>query len=380
MRRILLPTLSAILFLSAALSGCSKSPIVIGFSARLTGVSSGIGVDLRNGATFAVETINAKGGIRGRELKLISRDDGASPEEAVNADSQLVKEGAVAIIGHLTSTKTLAVLPFLERIGVPLVAPNAASSQLEGASPILFRMNSSSSRSADALAIYAREEMGCRSIIPVLDRDNEVFASSFSKHFGETFTRRGSRFLEPVWFSSRNLGSWDETAAAASQTDATGILILAASPDAAAFANAVDREYCLFSSGWAYTDDLLRFGGQAVEGMLFADTFSEAILEHQDYHAFEERYLKRFGKLPSFSSSQAYDALLFLSQGLSIAKEKSISLVEALHSIERFEGVYREVELSQTGEALRPVFISTIEDGAFKTVKEIPVRSKRENK
>jgi branched-chain amino acid transport system substrate-binding protein len=380
MKHSVLPILSVICILSCPASGCSQAPIIIGYSARITGVGSDIGVDGRNGAAFAVETINSRGGMAGRELRLISIDDGTSPEEAAAADRELVKNGAVAIIGHITSTKTLAALPFLEEEGIPMVAPVASSPKLEGAGSILYRMNSSSSRSARAMATYAKDELGCAVIIPVLDQDNEIFGSSFSGDFGSEFSRKGGIYLEPVWFSSRNLVDWGGTVEAVSATDATGILILASPADAASFANAVAGEYCLFSSGWAYTDTLLRFGGKAVENMIFADTFTEALSGDPKYSAFEEAYLRRFGKNPSFASIQAYDAVLFIAGGLEMAEERDLHLREALGAIRKFQGAYCEIELTETGEALRPVFISSITDGAFITVKEIPIKSGMEDR
>ena len=310
------PILAVFLFLSCLLAGCGKGPIIIGYSARITGVGSDIGVDGRNGAAFAVEAINSRGGIGGRELHLLSIDDGAGPEEATAADKELVEKGAVAIIGHITSTKTLAALPFLEEEGVPLVAPVASSPKLEGAGSNLYRMNSSSSRSASAMAAYARTDMGCETIIPVLDQENEIFVSSFSGDFGAEFSRKGGVYLEPVWFSSRNLEDWSAVVEEIVAADAAGVLILAGPADAASFANAVDGEYCLFSSGWAYTDTLLRFGGKAVEGMVFADTFTEELSSDPKYGAFEEEYFQRFGNKPSFASIQAYDAVLFIARGL----------------------------------------------------------------
>jgi branched-chain amino acid transport system substrate-binding protein len=379
MKYIFLPILSS-LMIFFFLSGCSKPPIILGFSAQITGLRSDIGVDGRNGAAFAVEEINSRGGIGGRELLLLSKDDGVSPDEAIITDKELVKEGAVAIIGHVTSTKTLAALPFLEKAGVPLVAPVASSPKLESASPILYRMNSSSSRSAMTMAAYAKTEMGCETIIPVLDKDNEIFVSAFSSNFGLEFVRKGGIFLEPIWFSSSLLENWDDVVDKVTSTNATGILILASASDTASFANSVSGDYCFFSSGWANTSTLLRFGGKAVEGMIFADTFTEDLKDNPNYSSFETRYLQRFGNRPSFASIQSYDAVLFITRGLMIAEEEGIDLKDALSTIRGFQGGYSEVELTETGEALRPVFISRISDGAFRTVKEIPVTSKMENK
>ena len=57
---------------------------------------------------MAVEKINASGGIAGRKISLVIHDDLGIPKEAESGDDKLIKEGAIAIIGHATSAQTLA--------------------------------------------------------------------------------------------------------------------------------------------------------------------------------------------------------------------------------------------------------------------------------
>ena len=66
-----------------------------GFAGQLSGVRSDLGVQGRNGATLALEEINARGGVAGRMLQLAAEDDGDTPEGAVSAVRALKKAGAV---------------------------------------------------------------------------------------------------------------------------------------------------------------------------------------------------------------------------------------------------------------------------------------------
>lgn len=120
--------------LSLALSACSSdsSPIIIGLSGQLTGELADLGVPSRNGAELAIEAVNAAGGINGRKLKLIAKDDGNTPERALQVDQELVAAGAVAVIGHMTSSQTMAVMPFFNENRVVLLSPTAST-------PILTR-------------------------------------------------------------------------------------------------------------------------------------------------------------------------------------------------------------------------------------------------
>lgn len=56
---------------------------------------------------MAVDEINARGGIAGRSIEILVKDDQGTPEGAVASDTELVNQGVVCIIGHATSAQTI---------------------------------------------------------------------------------------------------------------------------------------------------------------------------------------------------------------------------------------------------------------------------------
>jgi branched-chain amino acid transport system substrate-binding protein len=76
--------------------GCEKKkePIKVGFVGGLTGRLSDLGSGGRNGVMLAVEEINNAGGISGRPVELITKDDKQDPEVAVKVDKELIDERA----------------------------------------------------------------------------------------------------------------------------------------------------------------------------------------------------------------------------------------------------------------------------------------------
>ena len=78
-----------------------KPPVKLGFVGGLTGKLSDMGTAVRNGVILAVEEANKEGGINGRQIVLITRDDKNDPEIALAVDRELINEGVVAIIGHI---------------------------------------------------------------------------------------------------------------------------------------------------------------------------------------------------------------------------------------------------------------------------------------
>ncbi len=110
--------------------GCEKkeNPIKVGFVGGLTGRLSDLGTAGRNGVILAVEEINSRGGINGRPVELITKDDKQDPELSLRVDRELVDEGVAAIIGHMTSVMSMAVLPFINEEKILMISTPAKGS------------------------------------------------------------------------------------------------------------------------------------------------------------------------------------------------------------------------------------------------------------
>jgi branched-chain amino acid transport system substrate-binding protein len=104
---------------------CAQEPIKIGFAGALSGPAAFVGVEIKRGAEIAIDEINAKGGIKGRKLVLVSRDDEHNPVKTVAQYRELAeREKVVAIVGATNSASMLAVAPIVnDTLKVPVVCP-----------------------------------------------------------------------------------------------------------------------------------------------------------------------------------------------------------------------------------------------------------------
>jgi branched-chain amino acid transport system substrate-binding protein len=103
--------------------------IKIGLQGPLTGGSSPMGVSMRDGAKLAVTEINAKGGLLGRKIELIERDDEAKNERGVQIAQELInKEKVVAALGYINSGVALASQRFYQEAKIPVMNNVATAS------------------------------------------------------------------------------------------------------------------------------------------------------------------------------------------------------------------------------------------------------------
>lgn len=111
--------------LVGSIAASAAQDIKIGYAGALSGPASFTGLDIKRGAEMAVDAINAKGGVKGRKLVLISRDDEHNPVRTVAQYRELVeREKVVAMIGATNSASMLAVTPIVnETLKVPVICP-----------------------------------------------------------------------------------------------------------------------------------------------------------------------------------------------------------------------------------------------------------------
>jgi branched-chain amino acid transport system substrate-binding protein len=100
----------------------AADPIKIGVSGPFTGGSSSMGVSMRDGVKLAVEEINKSGGVLGRTLQIIERDDEAKNERGVQIAQELInKEQVVATVGYINTGVALASQRFYQEAKIPVM-------------------------------------------------------------------------------------------------------------------------------------------------------------------------------------------------------------------------------------------------------------------
>ncbi len=106
------------------MNGVFDDRVVFGQSAAFSGPAQELGTNMRIGIMAAFHEVNERGGIHGRTLELVSRDDAYEPEAAVTNTLQLIEEeGVFALIGEVGTPTSRSATPVAADEGVPFIAP-----------------------------------------------------------------------------------------------------------------------------------------------------------------------------------------------------------------------------------------------------------------
>lgn len=114
-------------------AGCSPpEPIRIGFLGNISGRGADLGIAGRDGVQLAIERINQQGGLDGRRIELLVKDDLQDAETAKKMVEELAAQGVTAIIGPMTSVIGTVVAPLVSRLKIPMVSPTVTTEELTG--------------------------------------------------------------------------------------------------------------------------------------------------------------------------------------------------------------------------------------------------------
>lgn len=165
-RRPRIVILSFLFGLGITVASHAQETIKIGLIAPLSGQSARAGESLTRGLTIAIDELNAGGGVLGRKVELIRRDDESSPARGVIAARELIyKEKVAVLFGGFDTPVAIAMVPLVNAQKMPFMVPWAAGTKIthNGASPnFAFRVSAVDEIVDKAMVQYAQSTFGAR--------------------------------------------------------------------------------------------------------------------------------------------------------------------------------------------------------------------------
>lgn len=152
--------------------GVGPRSILVGQSAAFSGPSGELGREFREGAHQVFDQMNAQGGIHGRQIVMVYRDDRYEPDLARRNTERFINNDKVfALFGYVGTPTVKAALPLIERHRLPLVAPLTGAQLIrQPSNPLVFNVRASYHQEIKAIVSYLHR-YGRRSIAVVYQND-----------------------------------------------------------------------------------------------------------------------------------------------------------------------------------------------------------------
>jgi branched-chain amino acid transport system substrate-binding protein len=355
--------------ISLLFNGCEREPIRIGFVGGISGRVADLGVGGRNGALLAIEERSAAGGVNGRPVQLIIRDDQQNPETARKVTRELVEQNVAAIIGPMTSSMALAIVPTINSARLVMVSPTVTTTELSGLDDYFLRVLPDTHTYAPKSARFHFEKSGLRRAALIYDTGNSSYTLSWLNGFREPFEKLGGRIVALKSFTSGENVAFSPIVRSILSQKPDLVVLVCSAVDAALLCQQIrklDPRITISVSEWGSTERFIELGGVAVEGVYFAQ-----FLDHGNrsprYRQFLTAYRARFGQDPGYPGLAGYDAANVVLDGLA-GQNKGTSLKSAILAIGSFQGVQREIVLNRFGDTESTTFITVVKNGHFVTL------------
>lgn len=319
-------------------SGSAAPPVRIGVSLALSGVHMHDGIMQHKAYRLWAQHVNQRGGLLGRPVEMIIRDDRSDPELARRIYQEFIERDRLDLVfGPFSSGITLAVAPIAERNAYPMLAPGAASDEIwrQGYRYVFGTIPAAGRQTVGLLAVLAEAGIDSLALVHTTDAyalDLAAGARKWAAEFGIGIT------------STQQVqhGTTDLTAAArlAQQSGARALLM------AGHFDQSVNMRRALKLIGWTpeaffasvgptldQYEQLLR--GDA-EGVFATSTWeAREELKYPGSADFLHEFVRSYDEAPSFIGAQAYAAGQILERA--VAKAGGIdrrALREALSQLD----------------------------------------------
>ena len=359
-----------IIGLALGFTSCGREePIRIGFIAGLSGRVADLGVAGRNGVILAIDQKNALGGIKGRNLELIVRDDQQNPDTAQKMVKELLDLKVDLIIGPMTSSMAMATVSLVNDSKIYMVSPTATTTALSDKDDHFLRVISSTKTYAVKSALYQFDNLGRRKAVVIYDSRNKSYTQDWLNHFKTTFENLGGSIVKSTSFHSGSDVSFYGPVKELLESDPDLFLIITNAVDAALICQQVrklDQKLPIAMSEWASTERFIELGGTAAEGV-YVSQFLDRNDASAPYQNFRDTFHERFGQEPGFAGLAGYDTGLVVIDALSRQK-KGETLKEAIIQKKSFQGLQQVMTINRFGDADRTTFITKIKNGQYVTL------------
>ncbi len=357
-----------------ALSLTAAEPIKIGEYASLTGKEAGFGQTSHQGVILAIEEINAAGGVLGRPLELAYEDNQTKAGESATAAKKLIsRDKVVALIGEVSSGRSLEAGPVAQAAKIPMIAPAATNPKVTQIGSYIFRVCFIDPFQGTVMAKFAKEDLKAKRVA-VLSSVSNAYSLGLAKFFKETFVPAGGEIAVEKNYSEGDKDFRAQlTAVKAANVDA--VFVPGYYTESALIVRQA-RDLGLnvpFFGGDGWEDEqLLKIGGEALNGCYYSTHFSA---ENTDpvVAAFAAKYKARWnGESPGAFSALGYDAVYVLADAIKRAgTTEGPKLRAALAATKSFPGVSGTTTIDKERNATKGATIIALKDGKptfYKTV------------
>ncbi|MEK7357240.1 MAG: ABC transporter substrate-binding protein [Bdellovibrionota bacterium] len=348
----------------SAATKASANEILIGEYGSFTGSEATFGISTSNGIKMAVDEINKAGGVKGKQIKLISIDNQGKAEESATAVSRLITQNnVIAVIGEVASSRSLAAAPIAQQNKIPMISPSSTNPKVTEVGDYIFRVCFIDPFQGTVMAKFANENLKAKKVAILRDVKSD-YSVGLADYFIKKFKELGG---EVVSDQSYQAGEMDFKAQLTQ--------IKGSKPDAI-FVPGYYTEVGLIArqarqlgitaplmggDGWD-SSKLYEIGGTAINGNYFSNHYTTESTDPVVVD-FIKKYKERYnGETPDGLAALGYDAAKILAEAMTRTTEiKPQTIRDELAKTKDFIGVTGHITIDGNRNASKPAVVVKVD-------------------
>ena len=337
---------------------------VIGVIGPMTGPGAQSGNTLRDATALALDELNAK--LKGITLKMVVVDDEANPTKSISGNTRLVhKENALAVLGAVQSSCTLANMEVTKEAGVPQLTSMSTSPAItQKGNPWIFRTAATDAVQAENIVKIALKKLG-KKRLAVMYVSNDYGKDGY-KVVLDVATKLGN---PPVAAETFNQGDLDYSSQLMKikNSNPDTLILWSLYEEAALIAKqaaAAGLKVQLMGSGGLTNNKYVELGGPATEGTIMCQTYHPSSKEPK-IADFTKKFNAKFGHDPDPNAAQTYDAVMILGAAIEKAGVDRTKVRDAIAATKNYVGVTGTLTFDSTGDSPRDMMVIQIRGGNY---------------
>lgn len=347
----------------SANKAATTGEILVGEYGSFTGAQATFGISTSNGIKMAFDEKNKAGGVKGRQLKLISLDDQGKQDEAASAVTRLINQNnVIAVLGEVASSNTKAAAPIAQAAGIPMVSPSSTSVDVTAIGDQIFRVCFIDPFQGMVMAKFATENLKVKNVAILRD-----LKSDYSMGLANAFKKKFEEFGGKIVADQSYQGGDSDFKAQLTQVKSAkpeAIFVPGYYTDVGLIARQAKglslTVPLLGGDGWD-SSKLSEIGGEAINGNYFSNHYSSESTDPVVVE-FLKKYKERYNETADGLAALGYDAAKILIAAMERTGDlTSKNIRDELAKTKDFQGVTGKISIDENRNATKPAVVVKVD-------------------
>jgi branched-chain amino acid transport system substrate-binding protein len=368
--RILIGVVTSLFLFAAIVAPAHAASVKIGFVFSMTGGAAVYGTSQKEGATLAIDQINAAAGSSGLQIAPIWEDDASVPQQGTNVFNKLINGDKVSLIIGPTLSNTAKITdPIAQKAGVPVLAISNTIAGITEIGDYIFRNSLTENVVIPHTVKVAKEKLGLKKVAMLYGNDDAMTKATYDV-FKKELAAAGIQILSEQVFAKGDRDFSPQLTQIKSQNP-DAIIAAALAEEASGIASqarqlGIPKTVRIIGGNGLNSPGLIKNAGDAAEGTIVGAAWNITSTAPLNVK-FVNDYTKKYNHAPDQFAAQAYAGVYIVYQAAKAsgggADRKALR--DALVKIKNIDTVLGRFSFTEGRDASHTIIVQEIKGGKF---------------